>query len=64
MFVYGVNQNVNEGLNSESEERKYKLSAVIEHFGSVNGGHYVGYRKLFHHDKESSGDKWVLADDD
>ena len=31
----------------EKETVKYKLSGVIEHFGSYAGGHYIAYRKLF-----------------
>lgn len=37
---------------------KYKLTGVIEHFGTARGGHYVSYRKLF-----PSSDKWVFCND-
>jgi len=46
---------------------KYKLSGVIEHFGSAHGGHYVAYRPLFTHNHEKGmgreDEKWLLCDD-
>jgi ubiquitin C-terminal hydrolase len=30
-------------------DEKFKLSGVIEHFGTAHGGHYVAYRPLFNH---------------
>jgi ubiquitin C-terminal hydrolase len=35
--------------NGGKIEALYKLSGVIEHFGSAHGGHYVSYRPLFNH---------------
>lgn len=58
-------------MNLRSDEYpidiKYKLSGVIEHFGSANGGHYVAYRPLFAHNHEKGmsrdDEKWLLCDD-
>ena len=46
-------------------EATYKLVAIIEHFGSAFGGHYVAYKKLFPDVDEKPGHKnlWVLCDD-
>jgi ubiquitin C-terminal hydrolase len=42
-------------------DARYRLSAVIEHFGSALGGHYVAYKKLF--PSEDGPGSWVVADD-
>ncbi len=47
-------------------DAKYKLSGVIEHFGSAHGGHYVAYRPLFTHqlhEKEEGDNTWIICDD-
>jgi len=28
-------------------DAKYRLAAIIEHFGNAYGGHYVTYKRLF-----------------
>jgi len=50
-------------VNNSPFEARYKLTGVIEHFGSAHGGHYVGYKQLFNHEKPRPTDKWVLCDD-
>jgi uncharacterized UBP type Zn finger protein len=52
--------------DSNNIDAKYKLSGVIEHFGSAHGGHYVAYRPLFTHDLDKDKLKketWLLCDD-
>ena len=45
--------------NGVKIDQKYRLSSVIEHFGTAIGGHYVSYRRLF-----PNSDKWVYCDDE
>ena len=47
-------------------DEKYKLSGVIEHFGTAHGGHYVAYRPLFNHKLDQDlreNETWLLCDD-
>jgi ubiquitin C-terminal hydrolase len=47
--------------NEYQIDAKYRLTGVIEHFGSAHGGHYVGYRPLF--PEQENCTKWVVCDD-
>jgi len=50
--------------NDAPIDLRYKLTGVIEHFGSAHGGHYVAYRPLISsHERPLATDKWVLCDD-
>ena len=38
-----------------NKETRYKLYGVVNHMGSLGGGHYTAYAR--------SGDQWYLFDD-
>ena len=45
------------GLPGSPLKGQYKLKSFIEHFGHINGGHYVAYGL------SEKADKWVLFND-
>ena len=41
-------------------ELKYRLTGVIEHIGTQQGGHYIAAKRI----ADESGEKWILCNDE
>ena len=42
---------------------KYKLYAIINHTGTMNGGHYYSYIKTLKDDNTTFNDQWICCND-
>lgn len=43
--------------------QNYKLYAIINHIGSINGGHYYSYIKNLKEDNKTFDDQWICCND-
>ena len=44
-------------------EQNYKLYAIINHVGSINGGHYYSFIKNLKDDNKTFDDQWICCND-
>ena len=44
-------------------EQSYKLYAIINHTGSMNGGHYYSFIKQLNDDNKTFDDQWICCND-
>lgn len=44
-------------------EQNYKLYAIINHVGSINGGHYYSFIKNLQADNKTFDDQWICCND-
>ena len=43
--------------------KEYKLHGIINHSGSINGGHYYSYVKSLKEDNKTFDDQWIVCND-
>ena len=53
-----------ESISAFNIPSDYKLMSVIEHMGSVRGGHYIAAKRICRPIKEEDEGMWLFTSDD
>ena len=63
MVYYPETLNIQKYFCGKDILKEYKLRSIINHTGSINGGHYYSYVKKLQDDNKTFDDNWVCCND-
>ena len=63
MILYPDILNIQKYFCGNHKLNEYKLHGIINHIGSMNGGHYYSFVKKLNEDNKTFDDQWICCND-